>query len=144
MAYADLAAKLNAIGQSHVMRFWAHLTPDQQADFDKQLNALDWDLISNLAENVVKHPHKFELKGKVEPAPYYPNVAPDDATMQKYKQALARGEDLIKQGKVAAFVVAGGQGTRLGWDGPKGTFPATPVKKKPLFQCFAEFLAALA
>ncbi|MCL2646965.1 MAG: UTP--glucose-1-phosphate uridylyltransferase [Phycisphaerales bacterium] len=143
LAYADLAAKLNRLGQSHVFTFWPHLTPTQQADFAKQLNSLDWDLIANLAETVVKHPQKFELKGKVEPAPYYPNIPADAAMRQKYAAAFKRGEDLLRQGKVAAFVVAGGQGTRLGWDGPKGTFPATAIQKKSLFLCFAEFLLAL-
>ena len=44
----------------------------------------------------------------------------------------------IRAGKVAAFCVAGGQGTRLGFNGPKGTFPVTPLAKKSLFQVFAE------
>jgi UDP-N-acetylglucosamine/UDP-N-acetylgalactosamine diphosphorylase len=43
---------------------------------------------------------------------------------------------------VAAFTVAGGQGTRLGYDGPKGTFPVTPLKHKTLFQVFAEKIRA--
>jgi hypothetical protein len=43
---------------------------------------------------------------------------------------------------VAAFTVAGGQGTRLGYDGPEGTFPVTPLKRKPLFQVFAEKILA--
>ena len=43
-------------------------------------------------------------------------------------------------GKVAAFTVAGGQGTRLGFDGPKGAFEISPVRNKPLFQLFAEFI----
>jgi len=49
---------------------------------------------------------------------------------------------LLAAGQVAAFLVAGGQGTRLGYDGPKGQFPVTPIKQKPLFQVFAEQLLA--
>src|SRR4051812_45168430 len=141
--YADLAARLNAIGQAHVFRFWQFLTPDQQTEFAKQLNSLDWTLIDKLVQDIVKHPHKFEIKGDVQPAPYYPHKPTDPAQQQKLKAAFAKGEELLDQGKVAAFVVAGGQGTRLGWEGPKGTFPATPVKHKSLFQSFAEFLLAL-
>lgn len=143
MKHADLATRLNAIGQAHVFRFWQHLTPDQQNDFAKQLESLDWKLIDQLVQTIVKHPHKFVLKGDVQPAPYYENKPADPEKQNKLKTAFARGEELLRQGKVAAFVVAGGQGTRLGWDGPKGTFPATPVKHKSLFQCFAETLLAL-
>src|SRR5205814_5392954 len=53
-----------------------------------------------------------------------------------------RGNEMLRQGRIGAFVVAGGQGTRLGYDGPKGEFPITPVKNKPLFQVFAEQLLA--
>ena len=139
----DLAARLNAIGQPQIFRFWQELTPDQQNDFAKQLESLDWDLIDSLVHNVVKHPQKFELKGDVQPALYYENKPADPAKQKKLKDAFAHGEQLLRRGKIAAFVVAGGQGTRLGWDGPKGTFPATPVKYKPLFQSFAEFILAL-
>ena len=49
---------------------------------------------------------------------------------------------MIRRGQVAAFTVAGGQGTRLGWRGPKGTYPATVVTGKPLFRVFAEQILA--
>jgi UDP-N-acetylglucosamine/UDP-N-acetylgalactosamine diphosphorylase len=48
----------------------------------------------------------------------------------------------LRQGRVAAFTVAGGQGTRLGFPGPKGTFPVSPLKQKTLFQIFAEKIKA--
>ena len=143
MNYADLAARLNAIGQAHVFRFWQHLTPEEQAEFAKQLESLDWELIDRLIQTIVRQPQKFELKGDVQPAPYYENKPADAGKKKKLAAAFGRGEELLRAGKIAAFVVAGGQGTRLGWDGPKGTFPATPVKNKSLFQCFAEYLLAL-
>lgn len=143
MKYSDLAARLNAIGQAHVFKFWQELTPDEQAEFAKQLESLDWNLIDHLVQNIVRHPQKFELKGDVQPAPYYENKPADAALQQKRADAMRRGVELLRAGKVAAFVVAGGQGTRLGWEGPKGTYPSTPVKKKSLFQCFAEHLLAL-
>ena len=49
-----------------------------------------------------------------------------------------KGRKLVKEGKVACLVVAGGQGTRLGFDGPKGAFPITKIKKKSLFQRLSE------
>jgi len=142
MTHAELVAKLQALGQGHVFAFYNDLTPAQQAAFDTQLSGLDWDLIHQLVETVVKHPTQATL-GDVQPAPYYPHKPEDETLQQKYAAAFGRGEELLRAGQVAAFVVAGGQGTRLGWDGPKGTFPATPIKNKPLFQCFAEFLLAM-
>jgi UDP-N-acetylglucosamine/UDP-N-acetylgalactosamine diphosphorylase len=59
-----------------------------------------------------------------------------------WADARAAGEAALRAGQVAAFTVAGGQGTRLGFDGPKGTFPVTPVKHKTLFQVFAEKIRA--
>ncbi|MCA9277377.1 MAG: UTP--glucose-1-phosphate uridylyltransferase, partial [Phycisphaerales bacterium] len=50
----------------------------------------------------------------------------------------AKGEELIRAGKIACFTVAGGQGSRLGYDGPKGCFATSCVNGKPLFQLFAE------
>ena len=50
---------------------------------------------------------------------------------------------MIRGGKVAVLIVAGGQGSRLGFDGPKGSFPISPLMKKPLFQLFAEAVKAL-
>lgn len=47
------------------------------------------------------------------------------------------GETLIAEGKVGCLILAGGQGTRLGWDGPKGTLPVSPVANKSLFELFA-------
>jgi UDP-N-acetylglucosamine/UDP-N-acetylgalactosamine diphosphorylase len=65
---------------------------------------------------------------------------PDAALRGLYQDAKNKGQELLRAGKVAAFLVAGGQGTRLGYDGPKGEYPVTPVKNKPLFQVFAEQL----
>ena len=53
------------------------------------------------------------------------------------------GEVWIRSGKVAAFTVAGGQGTRLGFDGPKGAVVVTPVGDRSLFQIFAATVKAV-
>src|SRR5690606_30109098 len=70
----------------------------------------------------------------------YPRIPKDDAQRRQYEQAEKRGMELLRQGNIGAFLVAGGQGTRLGYDGPKGEYPVTPIRNKPLFQVFAEQL----
>ncbi len=59
-----------------------------------------------------------------------------------FAKARAVGEDLLRQGKAAAFLVAGGQGTRLGYDGPKGSYPVGPLSNRTLFQWHAEQILA--
>jgi len=77
------------------------------------------------------------------PARSYSPVPAGHEQERKYSKAIELGRELISAGKVAAFVVAGGQATRLGCDGPKGNFPLSPVKNKTLFQIFAETIAAV-
>jgi UDP-N-acetylglucosamine/UDP-N-acetylgalactosamine diphosphorylase len=124
-------------GQAHLLSFYNELSPSQQNALIAQLRALDWDYIGELTETHVRHKPDLSAPEPIEPAPYYP-VIPEDPEL--YQRARALGETLIRSGQVAAFTVAGGQGTRLGWDDPKGTFPATPLGRKPLFQLFAEQL----
>jgi UDP-N-acetylglucosamine/UDP-N-acetylgalactosamine diphosphorylase len=45
------------------------------------------------------------------------------------EEARQLGESLVRENRVAVLIVAGGQGSRLGFEGPKGKFPITPVKK---------------
>jgi len=62
----------------------------------------------------------------------------DTVSLVDERSLRGAGEAMLAAGRVAVFTVAGGQGTRLGWKGPKGTFPASPVSGKPLFRLFAE------
>lgn len=137
----DIRAKLQSIGQTNVLRFIDQLDDAGKKKLLGQLAALDLNHIAKLADTYVKHKPHVPLPSEINPVTAYPRVA-DDARRQLYRDALAKGRELLSQGKVAAFLVAGGQGTRLGYDGPKGEFPITPVKNKPLFQVFAEQLLA--
>ena len=58
------------------------------------------------------------------------------------REAADLGEDHIRRGRTALLTVAGGQGSRLGFDGPKGMFPVTPLRRLTLFAWFAEKLLA--
>ena len=94
--------------------------------------------LANLAKQAPSAPPDADL---VPAESYGPNPA-NVEQQRKYTQAIKLGKKLIAAGKVAAFVVAGGQGTRLGFDGPKGNFPISPLRNKTLFQLFAETIAA--
>lgn len=75
------------------------------------------------------------------PAPYEP-LPENGGNPADWARAKTAGEAALRAGRVAAFTVAGGQGTRLGYNGPKGTYPVTPLKQKTLFQVFAEKIRA--
>lgn len=134
--------RLESVGQGHVLRFWETLTDLQRSALLDQVAMIDVEGLPALVERYVRAKPVFSLPAGVKPAPYYPfdpgsRVRPYDAA-----GARAAGESLLRAGKVAAFVVAGGQGTRLGYDGPKGCYPCTPVTRAPLFEVFAQQLLA--
>src|SRR5206468_11464048 len=58
-------------------------------------------------------------------------------------ETLQLGEAVLRRGEVALLVVAGGQGSRLGFEHPKGMFPISPIRNKTLFQIHAEKVLAL-
>jgi UDP-N-acetylglucosamine/UDP-N-acetylgalactosamine diphosphorylase len=132
---------LASVGQEHVLRFADKLDEAGRAKLAAQLEALDLKLIQQLADEYVRNKPALALPTDIQPVNAYPRV-PDADHRALYADAKRRGEQLLREGKVAAFLVAGGQGTRLGYDGPKGEYPVTPVKSKPLFQVFAEQLLA--
>ena len=137
--YEAALRQLEAVEQAHVLRFYEELSEASRDRLLDQIESVDWPEVARLVESHVRQKPEPHLPETIEPAPWYP-YEPGAEQAQTYHAARARGEALLRDGKVAAFTVAGGQGTRLGWDGPKGTFPATPVRGLPLFGCLAEYL----
>ena len=104
----------------------------------KQADELNWSDIQSALEECIFNKNEIGLPKDYGPAAYFPLIPESTEQNALYKKGYLHGENLIKAGKIAAFTVAGGQGTRLGYDGPKGTLPVSPIKNKPLFQLFAE------
>ena len=137
----QLAAILEPVGQTQLLRFWEKLTSAEQEHLGDQITSIRWAEVSQWIQNAL---HGGESTGipfeKLVPAPYVPLKPENAAQSATQAEAIAAGEELLRQGKVAGFTVAGGQGTRLGYDGPKGTYCFSPVRNKSLFQYFAEAL----
>jgi UDP-N-acetylglucosamine/UDP-N-acetylgalactosamine diphosphorylase len=131
--------------QEHLLAFWSQLSPQERQDLLDQIRELDLAKIDDWIEHLVRGtPAPAVATGDFEPAPSYSPEPRDAAQQRKYREAIELGEKLIAQGKVAALTVAGGQGTRLGFDGPKGNFPISPIRNKTLFRIFAETIQAVA
>ena len=139
--YRQVQKTLRKHLQEHVLGFWDQLDDKQQEGLLGELEYLDFaELDGLIASHVLARPDK-SVPEDISPAPFFPRRA---AAGQEefYAQAQKLGRRAIRQGKVAALTVAGGQGTRLGFDGAKGAFCISPVENKSLFQIFAESILA--
>ncbi|MEW4567495.1 UDPGP type 1 family protein [Tautonia sp. JC769] len=141
-----LVDRLAQFGQDHVLRFWDELDPEGRNRLIGQLERLDLPRLAQMIDRLVLSPSKEEALAidpqQVEPVDVR-RVPQTDSERVIRRRAAERGEAALAAGEVAAVLVAGGQGTRLGFDAPKGTYPIGPVSGASLFQMHAEKLVAL-
>jgi UDP-N-acetylglucosamine/UDP-N-acetylgalactosamine diphosphorylase len=140
--FAAYVRRLAGYSQSHVLAFWPELSESQRSQLLDDLDQVDFAGCRRLTESHVRSRPAVRIPERIEPPPIYPAQA-DQARAELYDRARRTGEKAIRAGRVAAFTVAGGQGTRLGFDGPKGAFRISPVRSVPLFQLFAEYLLGI-
>jgi UDP-N-acetylglucosamine/UDP-N-acetylgalactosamine diphosphorylase len=157
-AFEDLRARLQRHGQEHVLRFWNVLSEAERRELASDLDSLDFDLLARLAPMAARAG-----------AAGAPSIAPPEvvwhsrpeipAALRRSLESRAglkandlsrvraaveeRGRRLLREGKVALVLVAGGQATRLGFDQPKGLFEIGPVSRRSLFEFHADRIAAL-
>lgn len=135
----DLINKFEKIGQGHVFNQFNDLPYEEKSKFLKQAELVDLKLIQNLIRKTKSHIHLKKQNALFNLSAVKPLLKSSIYENTKnQKQILLNGEHAIRNGRVCALVVAGGEGTRLGFHGPKGMLPVTPIKKKSLFQIFAE------
>ena len=131
---ADLLERLHHHRQAHVLCGWDRLSAAERSELIRQLAAIDLSellALARAADQTTAPP-----ADDIAPLP----VAPAEASTSE----RSLGEEALGRGEVAALVVAGGQGSRLGFEKPKGMFPVGPVSGASLFQIHAEKLLALA
>ena len=150
MDTAALLAQLKASGQTALAERVAELPADRQPTFLAQVAAIDWPRAARLYDSLVRGAgaavgeSPAVLAQRAVPPPDVVRLPQsDDASAQaEWQQAREAGLELLKARRVAAIIVAGGQGTRLGFDHPKGMFPVGPVTGKTLFELFCEQIRA--
>lgn len=133
--------ELTTYGQSHLLKFWDEITPAQQEHLVAQIAAIDWSMMSNLISG-----KSSDTSHLVDVAAMQPPVAvrsDGEGVSWTIQDALEAGENALSTGQVAAVMVAGGQGTRLGFKHPKGMYPIGPISGRSLFQVFADRLRAI-
>lgn len=142
IAADSLREQFEQAGQGQVFRFWDDLDEAGREALLAQAAQVDLAEIARLNHSLVlgEAKHGVDLSD-LQPAPFVPRPE-NGGDPQRWHTARCAGEDALRAGRVAAFTVAGGQGTRLGYNGPKGTYPVTPVRQATLFQVFAEKILA--
>ena len=125
-------------GQAHVLRFWDKLNATEQAALEAQIDALDFAALARMRRLLAERGHSAAAGTEPEPAPV--EIL---ASGPERDAAKRRGEEALRAGQVAVVLVAGGQGSRLGFDGPKGAYGVGPVTGRPLFFFHARKILAL-
>jgi len=128
--------RLEAHGQGHVLRFWDQLDEEQRAGLLRQIDQLDFAAIKRMRA-LLNASGEHGTTGTIEPAPV------ELLEGAERDGAGAAGAQSIREGNVGVVVVAGGQGSRLGYDGPKGAYRIGPLSDAPLFQIHAHKILAL-
>jgi UDP-N-acetylglucosamine/UDP-N-acetylgalactosamine diphosphorylase len=134
--------RLEGAGQGHLLRALDRLEGDARDRLQREIDALDLDLVSRLVETYVRQKAASESFDDLQP----PEVIGLPRTPEDHERdARAReaGEGHLRADRVAVVLLAGGQGTRLGFDGPKGDFPVGPVTDRTLFQIHAAKVEAI-
>ena len=114
MNLQETKAKLEKYNQSQLLKYYDELDENQRQSLLKQIDEIDFDLLK-----LIEDGGKEIEKGVITPLDDAVSIADIEANKDKY---TAIGTEAIKEGKVAALLLAGGMGTRLGSDKPKGMY----------------------
>jgi UDP-N-acetylglucosamine/UDP-N-acetylgalactosamine diphosphorylase len=139
--YSEILELFKKHEQEHVLAGWDKLFADQQEQLLDDCSRVDFAWLKARWNEYLAARETAAKPASIEPAPVV-GLPKTDADRAAAAEATAIGEDLLRRGKVAAFLVAGGQGSRLGFDGPKGCYPVGPLSGKTLFQWHAEQILA--
>ena len=127
---------LKKYNQGHIIKLLKTLNEKQQSELIDQIEKIDFQQITELYNNT-KREIQFK-ESKIEPLKYLDKKNLSEEQKRSFDEI---GESIVKEGKYAVVTMAGGQGTRLGHSGPKGTFKLDVYGKgKYLFEILTENL----
>ena len=133
----DLKNSLLQVGQDHLLEGIDSLSEAERLQLEKEIASQDFHLLNQLFK---EHSSKPIISTDDEILPITFDLAENNIKQDMWEET---GFLLLEQGQVAAFLVAGGQGSRLGFEGPKGAYDIGLPSKKSLFQIQAERISNL-
>ena len=141
----SLESRLAGHGHGDALRWWTELDEPSRTRLDAQLRAIDLDRLDRLVRELVLAPADTSTTfppEQVGPVDVYRDPQTDGERSAR-RQVAEAGHEALARGEVAVILVAGGSGTRLGFEGPKGTYPIGAISGASLFQVHAEKIVAL-
>jgi len=137
----ELRTRCEGAGQGHLFQFWGELDQARRARLLRQIADLDLELVGELGGRLNRADESSGTPPELSPPQVFP-LQRDAAQATNAAEAIERGKALLEEGRVGYVLVAGGQGSRLGFEGPKGVFPVGPVGDTTLFEWHARRLLA--
>ena len=130
----SLKDSYSALGQEHLFYHWSQRDHKVKKRLMQDLALVGVEKTEKLIEEIRQEKERITDIGPIETLRI--------EQIREDKRYASLGEESIAAGKTAVLTVAGGQGSRLGFDGPKGMYPISPIRKISLFQISAEKLLA--
>ena len=135
MEYNYAIETLEKYKQGHLLKFWNELSASEQQQLLNQLDEVDFINLNRMKSILQEDSHERDISS-IEPSPVFELTDEDNA------EFVPIGESCIVAGEAGVILVAGGQGSRLGYDGPKGCYPVGPVSDASLFEIHARKILA--
>lgn len=125
MTYEQAKEKLDSFGQGHVLKYYADLSEGERAVLLRQIAETDFSVVASC-----RHREELAQKGRISPlgAMELPEI---EKNKKEFEQT---GLEAIRAGKVGAVLLAGGMGTRLGSEDPKGMYNIGLTKDMYIFE----------
>jgi len=131
----EMFENLKKYNQNHIIKYYEKLDETQKNKLQEQIMNIDLKQIADLYENTKKEISFEDIV--IEPIDFVDKKALSEEELNKYNEI---GSKIIKEGKYAVVTMAGGQGTRLGHNGPKGTFFLGLENDKSIFEILTDNL----
>jgi UDP-N-acetylglucosamine/UDP-N-acetylgalactosamine diphosphorylase len=139
----EVRVRYESTGQGHVLKYLPQLSQDEKSSLLSQLANIEVEKLSDFLQAALNEQSQTATTGEI--SPFSKSIArtTDESSREVLEPARETGLTALRKGQVAALVLAGGQGTRLGFNGPKGMYNIGLSSRRTLFQLIVERLRRL-
>lgn len=139
---SNIEQQLQELGQLRLLQALRESSDSLRQKLLDQLLSIDLSLLNELRSTATLPASAADRVALAKAPSQVVRQPQTTADQQQWQIARQVGEQLLQSGRAAVVTVAGGQGTRLGFEQPKGMYPIGPVSQRTLFQIFAEQIVA--